>query len=109
MSKLVPLGAEVTFKCKIIHGVEPHWVVNNRAILLNDHIAQASSRGFFTTGMTNTQESITTLFLRMNATADKNGTEAYCVSLPSTRSNITVLLIIAGNDRCIEYCHAHCS
>ena len=94
-SKLVALGVEVIFECKISNGVEPHWVVNNGSILLSDHTTQVSMEGLFVTS--NTKDMVTTLTLRMNATADKNGTEAYCISLPSLGSNTAVLLIIAGN------------
>jgi hypothetical protein len=93
-SKLVALGVEVIFECKIFDGVEPHWVVNDEAILLHSHIVRATSEGFFTTS--NTKDMVTTLTLRMNATADKNGTEAYCTSLRPPRSNTAILLIIAG-------------
>ena len=98
-SKLVALGVEVIFECKIFDGMEPHWVVNNESILLSSHATIASMEGFFVTS--NTKDMITTLTLRMNATADKNGTEAYCISLPSPISNTAVLLIIAGN---AHYC-----
>ena len=94
-SKLVALGVEVVFECKIFDGAEPHWVVNNGAILLPSHIERARREGFFTTSSTTNM--VTTLTLRMNATADKNETEAYCTSLRSPRSNTAVLLIIAGN------------
>ena len=94
-SKLVAPGVEVMFKCKISGGAEPHWVVNNEPILLHSHIIQAISEGFFVTS--STKNMVTTLTLRTNATADKNGTEAYCTSLQSLRSNTAVLLIIAGN------------
>ena len=46
-SKLVALGVEVIFECKIFDGVEPHWVVNNGSILLSMHATQASMEGFF--------------------------------------------------------------
>ena len=93
-SKLVPLSVKVTFKCKISNGVEPHWVVNNGPILLTDHLSVAPTNGFFITR--NENNGITSLTLQMNATVDKNGTEAYCKSLPSTTSNVAVLLIITG-------------
>ena len=65
------------------------------SILLSDHLAMAINNGFFITS--NEMNRITTLTLQMNATADKNGTEAYCTSLPSTRSDTAVLLIITGS------------
>jgi hypothetical protein len=94
-SKLAALGVEVIFECKIMDGAEPHWVVNNQAILLPSQVLRASREGFFTTS--NTKHMVTTLTLQMNATADKNGTEAYCTSLQPPRSNTAILLIIAGN------------
>ena len=100
-SKLVALGVEVIFECKIFDGAEPHWVVNNRAILLPVHIERARREGFFTTSSTNNNNMVTILTLRTNATADKNGTEVYCTSLQPPRSNTAVLLIIAGNT---HYC-----
>jgi hypothetical protein len=101
-SKLVALDVEVIFECKIFDGTEPHWVVNNGEILLPDQVSRASMKGFFITS--NTRNMVTTLTLRMNATADKNGTESYCTSLRPPRSNTAVLLIIAGNT---HYCMIH--
>ena len=98
-SKLVALGVDVIFECKIFNGEEPHWVVNNEEILLPSHIEQAKREGFLITSSANNM--VTTLILRTNATADKNGTEAYCTSLRPQRSNTAVLLIIAGNT---HYC-----
>ena len=100
-SKLVALGVEVIFECKIFnHGVEPYWVINNEEILLLSHIERAKREGFLITSSTN-NNMVTTLTLRTNATADKNGTEAYCTSLRPPRSNTAVLLILAGNT---HYC-----
>ena len=99
-SRLVAAGVKVTFKCKIFDGIEPHWVVNNRTLLLRDHIAEASTQGFFVTSVYSAENRITTLTLQVNATADKNETEIYCYSITSTKSNIAILLVITGKLIC---------
>lgn len=91
-SRIAPVGTEVDYYCKISDGVNPHWVIDDFAY---DHEnALMSSQGF----LFEKEESMsmTTLTLRVNVTADKNGTEVYCSSL-DTHSDIALLIAISGN------------
>ena len=95
-SRLAAIGVEVAFHCKINSSIEPHWVVNNQAALYSyqrDHLA---AQGFFFEERC--EGGVTMLTMKVNATADKNETKLYCISLPwpGVSSHNATLLIIAG-------------
>ena len=93
---MVAAGVEVSFICKIENGEEPHWVINNYTVLNEHQRRQISAKHFDISEKL--EGTITTLTLKMNATADKNTTEVFCLSSESytTRSGTALLLIING-------------
>ena len=91
-SIIAPVGTEVDYYCEISSGVNPHWVINDFA--LDHENVELMRQGF----LVEKQDSMSTtmLILRVNVTADKNGTEVYCSSLDS-HSDIALLITISGN------------
>lgn len=95
-SRLAGIGVEVAFHCRINNSIEPYWVVNNQAAYSTyqrDHLA---AQGFFFEKRH--EGDVTLLTVKVNATADKNETQVYCISLPwpGITSHNATLLIIAG-------------
>ena len=93
-SRIAPVGTEMDYYCKINGGVNPHWVINNHALDHEDMITLFMTQGFISEKEDSL--SMTTLTLRVNVTADKNGTEVYCSSL-DTHSHTAILITISGN------------
>ena len=94
-SRLVPLGVEVTFTCKIENSNSAHWVIDEKQLAFTDSVEMAKSEGYLISKKQDTMTNITSLMLTFNVTMDKNGTEIYCSSL-ATSSDIAVLLTIIG-------------
>ena len=87
---------EVAFHCKINNNNEPYWVVNNQAAYSTHQRDHLAAQGF--SFEERYEGSIAVLTVKVNATADKNETELYCISLPwlGITSHNATLLIIAG-------------
>lgn len=94
-SRLVAVGVEATFHCKIADSLEPYWVVNNDPGLEPSQVTWLSNRGFFIADK-RVEGGLAMLSLKVNGTADKNGTVVFCSSVQSIRSNPADLLIITG-------------
>ena len=92
---MVPVGEQATFVCKIRSGINPHWNINNRAISYDESVTRIAGEGYFI--YERVSGSMATLTLRVNVTADKNGTEIYCSSL-YTHSESAFLIVITGDD-----------
>ena len=93
-SRLVPLGMEVTFTCKIRNAINAHWVIGRQALISDGSIRMAETKGYFIEVERPTSD-VTLLTLTFNVTMDKNRTQTYCSSL-ATNSNVAVLLAISG-------------
>ena len=89
----MPLGAEVTFICKIHNGSNPHWTIDHRSLAYDDIVEEYRQKGFHIEEQVD--GNTTTLTLTVNATGDKNGTEFYCSSR-DTHTDSAFLFIISG-------------
>ena len=70
-----------------------HWNIDDQAVLSNSVLERLQQKGFIFSEIRT--GSIDTINLRVNAIANKNGTQVYCSS-GSTHSDTATLLIIAG-------------
>ena len=95
-SRLVAIGVEVVFNCKINNSVDPHWIVNNQAAYSAYQKDRLAAQGFIFEQWE--EEGVAVLTVKVNTTANKNETQLLCFSLPwpGIRSNTATLLTITG-------------
>ena len=94
-SRLVPLGVEVTFTCKIGNPNSAHWVIDEVPQQFTDSVEMVRIEEYLISKKQDTMTNIASLMLTFNVTMDKNGTKIYCSSL-ATNSDVAVLLTIIG-------------
>ena len=87
----------MTFHCKINNSLESYWVINSQPARTTHQKDNLATQGFITEDRH--KENVTMLTLKVNTTADKNGTELYCSFLPATSSSTAILLTITGKQK----------
>lgn len=96
-SRLAAVGVLATFHCKILDGTEAYWVVNSiHGLFHSSGVMLLEDQGFYPDY--EEDDRVTVLTLRVNATANKNGTKIYCTTINTNppRSDTAVLLTIDG-------------
>ena len=76
-SRLVPIGTDVSFTCKLRNAQYPYWMVNNIEVSTRFQNTYLSSKGIYI--LDDEQSSgITTLSLRVNSSYNVNNTRIAC-------------------------------
>ena len=97
-SRLVPKNThQVFFYCKIRHGSQAFWKINNTKGVRPDQILHLKTQGFYIIPK-ETHHDVTTLTLMANVTEAKSGSKIRCSHQSSQDSKVAVLLIIGGKD-----------
>lgn len=96
LPRLAAIGVSVSFNCKINNSHEPHWVINGDHAKNGHQKERTKSLGFNISE--ESEGTVVILTLTVNATAEKNGTQIFCLSVPNTQSSTALLMIISGKN-----------